>query len=33
MKDDATVEELEQIADQLGAKFEYNFVFPDGTKI
>lgn len=28
-----TAEELERIADALGAKYEYNFVFPDGTKI
>lgn len=28
-----TSEELNQIADSLGAKFEYHFIFPDGTKI
>ncbi|MDO4549436.1 MAG: XRE family transcriptional regulator [Clostridia bacterium] len=28
-----TSSELETIADALGAKFECNFVFPDGTKI
>jgi len=25
--------ELEQIAEALGAQFEYSFVFPDGTRI
>lgn len=28
-----TSAELEKIADALGAKFEYSFVFPDGTRI
>lgn len=28
-----TSAELEKIADALGAKFEYCFVFPDGTRI
>jgi len=28
-----TSAELEQIADALGATFEYSFVFPDGTRI
>lgn len=28
-----TSAELEQIADALGAKFDYAFVFPDGTRI
>lgn len=26
-------EELEKIANAMGAKFEYSFVFPDGTRI
>ena len=28
-----TSDELDQIAEALGAKFEYSFVFPDGTRI
>ena len=28
-----TAAELEQIAEALGAKFEYGFIFPDGTRI
>lgn len=28
-----TSEELEKIAESLGAKFEYSFIFPDGTRI
>lgn len=28
-----SVDELERIAEALGAKFEYRFVFPDGTEI
>lgn len=28
-----TTEELEQIANSLGGIYEFNFIFPDGTKI
>ena len=28
-----STQELEHIAEALGAKFEYSFSFPDGTKI